>query len=116
MKFLLAVGVLGLGLAGCAERLLIRPTELAVFNGEVKVASGDHVAQRVLRLELANGRMVEVNPPVVAYITTSDGVEHTLCSPFRVFFENGAMAVRHACGPPERFLGSEISKVEVEEW
>jgi len=100
-------------LSGCAETYVIRPTQLSVFNDELKTNAG---VQKVLRIETASGQMVEIDPPVVVTITTSDGQTRKFCSPLRADFEGGFLSIHHACGNPARLEGQEIDKVEVQEW
>jgi len=113
MRHLFTVGLVLLGLTGCAETYAISPTQLAVFNDELKTNSG---VQKVLRIETASGQMVEINPPVVATITRSDGQQVKVCSPLRADFDNGVLSIHHACGNPVSLDRNEIEKVEVEEW
>ena len=100
-------------LTGCAETYVIRPTQLSVFNDELKTSSG---VQKVLRIETASGQMVEMTPPVVVTITTSDGQKRQFCSPLRSDFEGGFLSIHHACGTPARINGREIDRVEVQQW
>lgn len=112
MKRLWLVG-LSVALGGCAERYSIRPTQLSQLNDEI--ATNREVRIKV-RLETVDGRIVEVNPPVVVYVTTNDGQEHYFCSPLRATFEGGAVTIKHNCGRSVRLEGGEISKVELEEF
>jgi len=113
MKASLFVGVLAVAFAGCAETFVVRPTQLAVFNDEIKTNSG---VQKILRFETVEGRMVELNPPAAVTITMSDGSKHEFCSPLRADFDAGFLSLHHACGRPARLEGQQISKVEVQEW
>jgi hypothetical protein len=108
----LALGSCVLAL-GCAETYVIRPTQVSVFNDELKTNEG---VQKVLRIETASGQIVEINPPVVITVTMSDGQARKFCSPIRADFEGGFLAIHHACGSPARLNGREIDKVEVQEW
>ena len=112
MKRWVWVGV-ALSMMGCAERYSIRPTQLSRLNDDLAVNDGS--VRMMVKLETSDGRIVEVDPPVLVYITTGDGKEHTFCSPLRVVFEGGAVVIKHNCGRPERIYGDEIAKVEVEE-
>jgi hypothetical protein len=124
MKQLLfgALALLGLTLSGCAEKYTIRPSQLSVLNDETRLAvfgsgtTSDIGIQKVLRLETTSGEIVEINPPVVVTITTSDGRELQFCSPLRADFDGGVLKINHACGPPARLERTEIEKVEVQEW
>lgn len=69
-----------------------------------------------VRLETSDGGTVEVDPPVVVYITTSDGQEYPFRSPLRATFEGGAVQIKHNCGRPQTIQGDDILKVEVEEY
>jgi hypothetical protein len=112
-----AFALLTAALSGCAEKYTIPPTQLAVLSAENewKGAGGVHI-QRVLHLETETGRIVEINPPVVVTITTSQGRELQFCSPLRADFDGGVLKISHSCGPPARLERMEIEKVEVEEW
>jgi len=114
MHRVLSVVGLGLllGLGACVERYNIRPTQLGEFNDEVATNVGTRLT---IKLETVDGRIVEVSPPVMIYITTSDGEEHVFCSPLRANFANDGVEVKHNCGRAARFSRSEISKVEVED-
>jgi len=98
---------------GCAERYRIRPTQIGELNDDL---STNNETRLKVKLETETGQIVEVSPPVVVYVTTSDGSEHTFCSPLRASFDNGNVTIKHNCGRPETIDGSEISKVEVEEY
>lgn len=98
---------------GCAERIAIRPTQLSELNKE---RATNHEVRLKVKLETSDGRIVEVDTPVVVYITTDDGREHWFCSPLRATFEGGAVEIKHNCGRPATIPGSEIVKVEVEEY
>lgn len=99
-------------LGGCVERYNIRATQLAELNDDVGTNIGTSLR---IKLETVDGRIIEVSPPVMVYITTSDGEEHMFCSPLRATFANDGVEVKHNCGRAERFLRSEISKVEIED-
>jgi hypothetical protein len=113
MKRLGCVVGLALSLMGCAERHIIRPTQLSELNDEVATNTGTRLT---IKLETSDGRIVEVKPPVVVYITTDDGQEHAFCSPLRATFDGGAVEIKHSCGRLGRIAGNEIVKVEVEEY
>jgi hypothetical protein len=114
MKGVFGVAGLVLSLAGCVERYNIRPTQLAELNEEdLATNTGQRL---VVKLETIDGRIVEITPPVIVYITTVDDQEHHFCSPLRARFEGGAVEIKHNCGRPERIQGSEIKKVEVEQF
>lgn len=104
---------MALSLLGCAERYAIRPTQLSELNDELAT---NRETRLKVKLETSEGRIIEVNPPVVVYITTDDGQEFSFCSPLRATFDDGAVEIKHNCGSPQRFSRSEISKVEVEEY
>jgi len=88
-------------------------TQLAELSDDLATNRGTRLK---VKLETSDGHIVEVNPPVVVYITTDDGQEHAFCSPLRATFEGGAVEIEHNCGRGERILGSEITKVEVQEY
>jgi len=113
MKLLMFLG-LAFSVVGCAERYSIRPTQLSELNDDLSANKGD--VRLMVKLETSDGRIVEVNPPVLVYVATSDGQEHKFCSPLRATFDGGAVEIKHNCGRPERFYGRDIDKVEVEEW
>ncbi len=106
--------VVAVSLLGCTERYSIRPTQISRLNDDLAVNNG--AVRMMVKLETSDGRIVEVDPPVIVYITTQDGREHTFCSPLRAVFEGGAVNIKHNCGRPERIDGNEIRKVEVQEW
>jgi hypothetical protein len=112
MKAALICGALAVTLAGCVETYTIRATQLAVFNEEISTNAG---VRKTLRLQTADGRLVELNPPALVTITKSDGQQLFLCSPLRAEFEGDAISVHHACGSPARVDRHDIAKVEVEE-
>ena len=115
MMHRLLVSVVGagllLGLGGCVERYSIRPTQLGELNDDLATNTGTRLT---IKLETVHGRIIEVTPPVIVYITTSDGQEHMFCSPLRANFANDGVELKHNCGRSARFTRSEISKVEVE--
>jgi hypothetical protein len=98
-------------LAGCVERYPIRPTQLEVFNDTPATTH----TRRLVKLELIDGRIVEINPYVVVYVTTSDGDEHEFYSPLKVEFDDGYLTIRSAYSRPGHFEAAEVRKVEVEE-
>lgn len=108
-------GVVAAALSGCAERHVIRPGQLAVLNDEMSV-EGQVRATKVLRFQTAGGQIVDVSPPVVVYITMFDGTELQFCSPLRADFEGDTIMMHHNCGRPQRVQGTEITKVEIEEY
>ena len=111
IRFSWVVG-LSLSLFGCAERYNVRPTQLGELNDDLAATDGTRLK---IKLETNDGRIVEVTPPVVVYITTDDGQEHAFCSPLRATYDRGALEIKHNCGRSARLAGREIVKVEVEE-
>jgi hypothetical protein len=97
----------------CTETHRVRPTQLGQLNDDLATNHGERLK---VKLETTDGRIVEVDPPVVVRITTSDGRERIFCSPLRARFERGNLFIKHNCGRPVRIDGNEISKVEVEEF
>jgi hypothetical protein len=102
-----------LSLVGCAERYNTRPTQLGELNNDLALNDGRRLK---IKLETSDGRIVEVTQPVVVYVTTDDGQEHTFCSLLRATYDEGALEIKHDCGPSARLAGREIAKVEVEEY
>ncbi len=114
IKRALGAGLL-FSMVGCADRYTIRPTQLSMLNDDIAASGRNGEARLKVKLETIDGRIVEVDPPVWVYVTTRDGQESLLCSPLRVTFASGAMLIKHHCGPPRRFDGEEILKVQVME-
>ena len=117
-----ALALCGLAASDCADKYTIRPTQLSVLNDDTRLAvtsagaATDIGVQKVLRMQTTSGEIVEINPPVVVTITTSDGRELQFCSPLRADFDGGFLKISHSCGGPARLANMDIEKVEVQEW
>ena len=78
------------------------------------IVARPRVIQLAVFLSLAPAAFAHAERLPTKIFTTADGKEHVFCSPLRANFEGGAVEIKHNCGRPQRLEGSEISKVEVE--